>query len=230
MDKRVLRSLLSRGLRVIAQAPVLLVLILAIAPICAVPAWADEDSSQAQASPALNPGGVTMVDTLIGGVPSGKWNWGERDYSSVNPQSDVGLFPYVQLQFDKNVSYAQEGRDDSFLEENAKRLHLRYMDGTDVEGAEPYLFNTRESRQWLGIRTLQWLRPLTEYQVVVDPGIMAANGMDVTDQEYVVTFKTGPECEDGVNAYAKMAIALVIFAVVVGIAVSVVRQVCLRRR
>lgn len=181
-------------------------------PLSADPAFCDE---AAQADGARL-GGIELVGTQIGN----KKNLSGEVHPYANPS-----FPYISLGFNKNVSYVREGDDPSFVEENAKKVSLRRADGEPV-GVEWRVgtSNTFDARYFLEIMVDGWLDPLTDYEVVVEPGIVAANGIDVSDREYVIPFRTSEECADGLSVYEKAGIVLLTAAVVAGVAAGVVRM------
>ena len=196
-----------------------LVMVLALAISC--PAWAEEgagDGAGAQAgSNAEGAGGVVLAD----------WGFAAR---STNASGELhphpfAAFPYVQLVFSKNVSYAREGADDAFIAENAAKISLRRADGKDV-GVNWWVSTSSsfDERACLGIMVDGWLDPLTDYEVVAAPGILAANGVDVSDQEFVVSFRTSEECPDGLTVYEKAVIVLATAAVVAGVVAGVRRM------
>lgn len=190
---------------------------------------ADEASDGESAETDLVLGGVTLTETEFstGGDSVRIYQARQGDYSNLHPKR-LDSFPYAYLCFDKNVGYAQEGQDDAFVKNNEAKVHLTYADGTLVEDAFASTIPSMDYRRIIGVYTPEWLKPLTEYRIVVEPGIMAANGRDVSDQEYVIEFKTGAECSDGMTVYEKVALGLFGIAIGCGVAVGIVRVV--RRR
>jgi hypothetical protein len=159
---------------------------------------------------AYGEGGVEMVNSTVADGETG-----------VSPE------PYkpwkFAMQFSKNVSFAQEGRDDAFVANNLSKVKLLGPDGKE---AENYVVNPGSSqgeRQVIYISTDKWLDPLAEYQIVVEPGLIAANGQDVSSEQYVITFKTSEQREDGFTVYQVVIFQSLALLVVVGIAVQIVR-------
>lgn len=148
----------------------------------------------------------------------------------VDPQAVPCKDPAAYLlcvEFDKNVSYARDGQDDTFVTENLGRVHLRYVDGTDVENVRVYGAHDQGDRRLIYVETQGWMRPLTVYHVVVDAGVTAANGEDVLASEYVYEFKTDSSCSNGLSVYENVMIPAAVVLVAVGVAVQAVR---VRRR
>lgn len=130
---------------------------------------------------------------------------------------------YISIQFSKNVSYANDGRDDAFVSKNAALVHLVGPDGSEVEGYTVKPGNSRESRQIIYIVTDVWLAPLTTYQVIVDAGVIAANGTDVLAEPYVFKFTTSAQCSNGLSLYENVGIPLIAGLLALGVVVQVVR-------
>ena len=195
------RALLRIGFIAFAAA------LLAMVPIAASPDRAHAD------------GGVFVTDFAFGG--------GDFEPDVVPPEP-TGIYRLV-VEFDKNVSWARRGEDDSFVKENLEKVHLVYEDGTPVEGAEIKPAYGQSDRRLIYVFADDWLRPLTTYRVVVDAGIVAANGTDATDQPYEFEFTTTADCENGLTIYENVAIPVVGVLVVAGIAVQVVRTARSRR-
>ena len=127
----------------------------------------------------------------------------------------------IAIGFSTNVTVAEDGADDSFIERNLARVHLYKADGSDVA-------NWHASVQGGGKRVIyieleDWLEPLTEYKVVVDAGLEAADDSGTMQQSYVSTFKTGASCRDGLSAYQNLWIALGVLLLVAGVAVQAIR-------
>lgn len=140
---------------------------------------------------------------------------------SVSPEPSSPWLASVQ--FSKNVSYANDGRDDAFVDANAQRVHLVGPGGKDVEGVRIVPGESRESRQIICIATDEWLSPLTTYHIVVDAGVVAANGVDVLDEEYSFAFTTSAQCSNGLSLYENVGIPLFALVLVAGAVVQVVR-------
>lgn len=169
-----------------------------LAPVAAAPAFAD--------------GGVHYTGIYFGSAKP----------DAVPPEPHLGYL--AVLEFDKNVSFANDGRDDAFIQQNIDKVHVRRAwDGTEVGGFAIKPGGTREERQLIYINNDEWPAPITAYEIVMEPGIAAANGQDVTDREYVVTFTTGPQCENGLSIYQNVGIPVGIALLVAGAVVQAVR-------
>ena len=134
-------------------------------------------------------------------------------------------YPYydMMLQFSKNVSFVQEGRDGAFVENNKKLIHLLDKHGNEVEGFWIREGGTFEERTVMYIEIEDWLYPYTEYFMLVEPGIMAANGEDVTTEQYLISFKTGGLQPNGLTLPQNVAIAVAVVFVLLGIAIQILR-------
>lgn len=146
---------------------------------------------------------------------------GNSSSDSVSPEPSSPWLASVQ--FSKNVSYANDGRDDAFVDDNVQRVHLVGPDGKDVEGVRIVPGESRESRQIIYIATDEWLSPLTTYHIVVDAGVVAANGADVLDEAYSFAFTTSAQCSNGLSLYENVGIPLFALVLVAGAVVQVVR-------
>ncbi len=165
---------------------------------------------------AFAAGGVMCADELAfsGNVING-------DRVSTEPSPAYLLC----VQFDKNVSYAASGKDDSFVEENLAKVHLVGPDGAEVEGSYTGGAHDRSDRQLIYVYCDEWLQPAAEYKVVVDEGIMAANGEDKLANAKVYTFTTSDELPCGWTIHELVIVGAIAFALVAGVCVQVVRVV-----
>lgn len=167
------------------------------------PAWAD--------------GGVACTDITLSRMD---------DAGRVDPDPrydpDAWMW-WGSLQFDKNVSYAQNGKDDGFVDNNVSKIHLQTADGRDVEGFWAEGTHSHAERQVIYLRLSERLQPASTYRVVVDQGIEAANGSDVTSQPYVFEFTTTDDLGNGLTIHALVAGAAVALAVATGIGAGCVR-------
>ncbi len=169
--------------------------------------------------PAWAEGGVQCSDCLYFQAPQ------EGDLVSPDP----GPAYYLFVEFDKNVSYANNNADDAFVQDNLGKVHLRKESGEDIDFARIGGAHDQGDRRLIYVYLEDWLAPLTTYQVVVDPGIRAANGEDVSTEEYVFTFKTSALCSNGLTVFQMVSIAIVVVVFAVGVVVAPVR-VSRRRR
>lgn len=130
------------------------------------------------------------------------------------------------LQFSKNVAY--NNGDGDFAYRNERRVHLYGPDGQEVAGSRLLLaYYDHSLRQYIQVCTDEWLAPLTTYTLVVDEGVEAANGEDVSTCAYTVTFRTGPDCQNGFTVYENAAMVAAPSLAACGVAVQLVRN---RRR
>lgn len=127
----------------------------------------------------------------------------------------------IAVGFSENIAVPLEGADDSFIQRNMDRVHLYTTDGGEVKGWHASVQGG--GKRVIYIELDQWLKPLTEYQVVVDAGIEAAERDAASMREYRETFKTGSMCPDGLTIYQNIWIALGVVLVLIGVAVQVVR-------
>jgi len=162
-------------------------------------------------SVAYGAGGVELAEcTVINGevdvspVPSNAWKF--------------------WLHFSKNVSYANNGQDRAFIEDNAAKIHLLTEDGKEVEGYAVRPGGTQEERQVMYIDLHEWLEPLTVYQIVVEPGILAANGSDVSTERYVITFRTSALCQNGLTVFENALMVVVPVVVAAGVVGAVIKR------
>lgn len=142
------------------------------------------------------------------------------DVQSADPAP--GAAYYLCVEFDKNVSYAVEGRDDSFVEDNLGRVHLRKADGTEVAASWTRPAFGREDRQLIYVWIGQWLDPLTAYQVVVDPGVRAANGEDVSENGQAFDFKTSDRLENGWSVFQVVGATIALGVLAMGAGMQIV--------
>lgn len=141
-----------------------------------------------------------------------------------------GAAYYLCVKFDKNVSFAREGQDGSFVQENLAKVHLRTATGADVENSWTSGAHDMNDRQLVYVWIGGWLDPLTEYHVVVDPGIQAANGEDVSAEGYAFAFKTDDRLESGWSVFQVACVPVVLGALAAGVGVQAVRVTRRRRR
>lgn len=139
---------------------------------------------------------------------------------AVSPKPNEAAWD-IAIDFSENVAVPLEGADDSFVQRNMDRVHLYTADGREVFGW--YASVQGGGKRVIYIELDQWLKPLTEYQVVVDAGVEAAERDAATASEYRETFKTGSMCSDGLTIYQNIWIALAVLLVIAGVVVQVVR-------
>ncbi len=163
---------------------------------------------------AFAAGGVTCADELSF-LGSG------TDEGRVSPEPGLAYLLYVQ--FDKNVSYAAPGKDDAFVEENLSKVHLVGPDGAEVAGSYVGGAHDHSDRQLIYVYCDEWLQPAAEYQVVVDAGIVAANGEDELGAAKVYTFTTSDELQNGWAIHELAVVGAVAIALIAGVCVQVVR-------
>ncbi len=163
---------------------------------------------------ALAAGGVLCADELSF-LGSG------TDGGRVSPEPGPAYL--LSVQFDKNVSFAAPGKDDAFVEENLSKVHLIGPDGTEVAGSYAAGAHDHGDRQLIYIYCDEWLQPAAEYQVVVDAGIVAANGEDELGAAKVYTFTTSDELQNGWTIHELAIVVAVAIALVAGVCVQVVR-------
>ncbi len=165
---------------------------------------------------AFAAGGVMCADELSF-LGSG------TDEGRVSPEPGSAYLLYVQ--FDKNVSYAAPGKDDTFVEENLSKVHLVGPDGTEVAGSYAGGAHDHSDRQLIYIYCDEWLQPAAEYQVVVDAGIVAANGEDQLEATKVYTFVTSDELQNDWTIHELVVVSAIVVALAGGVCVQVARVV-----
>ena len=163
---------------------------------------------------AFAAGGVTCVDEL-GLLGSGTTE------GRLSPKPGAAYLLYVQ--FDKNVSYAAPGKDDAFVVENLSKVHLVGPDGVEVAGSYTAGAHDHGDRQLIYIYCDEWLQPATEYQVVADAGIVAANGEDELEAAKVYTFVTSDELQCGWTIHELAIVGVVAIALLAGVGIQFVR-------
>lgn len=132
-----------------------------------------------------------------------------------------GSFAY--LLFDKNVGYANEGRDDAFIQNNESKVWVEDVQGNRVEGVYAWVQQDMEYRRLINLSSDVWLKPLTTYRIVAEEGIMAANGLDVTEEPYVIEFKTSAMTPCGLTVFQILLIVLVSVMVLAGIITAAIK-------
>lgn len=197
---------------------------------CALPAlaFADGGVELVQIASGSIHGGIHQDVTVVPGEdlvdvptqPSGfTLEDGERE------DGTPSLVYFAVLEFSKNVSYAREGVDDAFIEENLARVHLRNAQtGVEVP-MQARAGGTMEERQLIYVETPEWLEPLTAYELVVDEGIVAANGLDMTTEPYTVRMVTGDLCSNGLTVAQNVLVVAVPLLLAVGVICAVLRRV-----
>lgn len=164
----------------------------------------------AHALPASADGGVSFVGTTS--------STSELSYSTVS-----GYYR-IALEFDKNVGYADAGRDAAFIENNIEKVRVLDAQGKEIE--EDYVVHagsSREERQLLYVDITEYLAPLTTYTVYIDAGIQAANGVDVSTESYEITFRTSAQCSNGLSLYQNISILTCVILIACGVTAGIVR-------
>jgi hypothetical protein len=156
------------------------------------------------------------------------------EYSGVEDgQQDVDPKPPLawkfSLHFSKNVSFPRDGADPAFIANNLSLVRLEKSDGSLVGAYRVRAGFSMEERGLIYIDLDDWLEPLTTYRIVVEPGIRAANGEDVSTERYTIEFKTGPQLSFGMTVFEVVALVCVGLFVVAGATVQIVRVVRRRR-
>lgn len=129
----------------------------------------------------------------------------------------------LSLEFDKNVSYPNQG-DDAFVRENLEKVYVMDSAGRRVDSIVTEGASGPEDKTVIYLRATDWLAPLSEYTVVARAGIRAKSGVDATAVEYRTMFTTGAECSVGLNVYQISALVVCGLALVIGLIVSSVRK------
>lgn len=136
---------------------------------------------------------------------------------------------YAVLTFSKGIDYfpPQEGVDLSHLEENYAKVSLQKLDGTKVEGVKIYSLDSRsEDRHGnIYVDLEERLEPLSEYRIVVEPGITTYSGVHTSAERYEISFRTNGDLGGGLTVAHVLVAAVVLVAVCVGIAVQIRRRV-----
>jgi hypothetical protein len=143
-------------------------------------------------------------------------------------QVDVDPTPYgdtwkFSLHFSKNVAYARDEADSALVTENLALVRLERVDGVPVGTYRVRAGGTMQERSLIYIDIYDWLEPLVEYRIVVEPGIRAANGEDVSDERFTLAFKAGPQLSNGMTVFGVASLICVGAFILVGLAVQCVR-------
>jgi hypothetical protein len=187
-------------------------------------------------SSAFADGGVQLKNAWDG---EGVLEDGRKDESPSSSAYQTGnngedreqAFGYkFSLQFSKNVAYARGGAPTGFIEDNIALISLQRADGKPIEAA----YHVRaggsfDERMLFYIDLYDRLQPLTDYCIVVEPGITAANGVDVSTERYVVNFRTDASLENGMTLYEVAAIVAFVTFGAAGIVVGCARFARKRR-
>lgn len=177
-------------------------------------------------SPSFAAGGVE----LTGGDVIGEKTFSVTGSTEIDAGTNISPVPpldhvwKLSLHFSKNVSYANAGRDDAFIKQNLSRIKLMTANGEEAEGYHVRAGGTQSERQTIYIDIDKWLKPLTEYRIVIEPGIQAANGEDVSTTRYVVKFKTNAQCENGFTVYQNAMIFVIPAILLAGGITAIIRQ------
>lgn len=185
-------------------------------------------------SDAYADGGVVLVETYFRDDaqyeldPSPTMPWAYEEAISVAEEQKLhpaGIYQgsFAYLLFDKNVGYANEGRDEAFIENNESKVWVEDLDGNRIEGVYAWVQQDMEYRRLINLSSDVWLKPLTTYHIVVEEGIMAANGMDMTEEPYVIEFKTSAMTPLGLTVFQIILIALIPILVITGIIAAAIK-------
>lgn len=141
---------------------------------------------------------------------------------------DGTMAHYAMLVFSENLSWysMEEGADLSFLDDNAALVTLEKADGTPVEGVDAYSYYEEASLEE-GVIYLDlegWLDPLSDYQIVVEPGLTTYDGSAVSTERYVVEFRTDGQLSWGPTVFQVAAVVAVVACVAAGIVAQLVRR------
>lgn len=141
---------------------------------------------------------------------------------------DGTMAHYAMLAFSENLSWysMEEGADLSFLDDNAALVTLEKADGTPVEGVDVYSYYEEASLEE-GIIYLDlegWLDPLSDYQIVVEPGLTTFDGSSVSTERYVVEFRTDGQLSWGPTVFQVAAVVAAAICVAAGFAAQLVRR------
>ncbi len=146
---------------------------------------------------------------------------GSMRKSTASPTLNV--VPFMVVMFDKNVGCPKTLDDSAFVERNVERIRIvRVRDGYEV-ATHAYSSMQSDDRRCLYVCLDEWMDPLTNYEIVVDAGIEAANGVDVSAEEYRFPIKTGALCKIGLTVFQIGWIAAAVALVACGVAWSVRR-------
>lgn len=132
---------------------------------------------------------------------------------------------YAILMFSKGVDYypLQEGVDLSHLKANYAKVSVQNADGTKFEGAKVYSLgsNSEERPGNIYIDLEGRLAPLSEYRIVVEPGITTYSGAYASTQRYEISFCTNGDLGGGLTVAHVLVAGALVIAIGLGIAVQV---------
>ena len=209
----------------LALAALLAALGWALAP---VPAYADGGVNLVRIAAGSERGGSAMDVTVepggeVADVPTQPAGAAIDDGQLPDTVSSLAYF--AVLEFDKNVSYAREGVDAGFIEDNLTRVHLLRADTGEEVPIRTRPGGSMEERQLIYVEHDGWLDPLTVYDLVVDEGVAAANGTDATTQAYLLRMTTNDVADNGLTVAQNVLLVAIPAVVAAGVAVAVVRRV-----
>ena len=160
-----------------------------------------------------------------------EWYIANSQGSDLRPTvQGTNLAHYAVLGFSRGVDYfpLTSGVDLSLIEANCAKVSLQSADGTPVEGARVYtLQSNREDRQgniYIDLEGGTRLSPLTEYRIVIEPGLTTWSGGYASTSRYVISFRTDGDLGAGWSVQSAVAVAFCAAAVLVGLAVGLARR------
>ena len=160
-----------------------------------------------------------------------EWHIANTQGSDLRPTAQgVNLAHYAVLGFSRGVDYfpLSSGVNPSLIDANCAKVSLQRADGTPVEGARVYtLRSNREDRQgniYIDLNEGVRLAPLSEYRIVVEPGLTTWSGGYESASRYVIIFRTDGDLGGGWSVQSAVAVVICVAAVVVGLAVGFVRR------
>jgi hypothetical protein len=165
--------------------------------------------------------------TDVSPAPTGGTNWVYNEEAQAGEQEAFTSWKFA-LQFSKNVSWARNGEDGAFVEHNLALISLERADGKPMDATyRVRAGNSQDERTVIYIDLLSRLSPLTDYRIVADAGITAANGEDVSAVRYEINFRTDATLPGGMTVFGVIAIACFAVFIAAGLAIGALR---LRRR
>ena len=129
----------------------------------------------------------------------------------------------LSLEFDKNVSYANQ-QDDAFVSDNLAKVYVVDGSGRRLDSIVTAGASGPDDKTVIYLRATEWLVPLAKYTVVAEAGIRAKNGEDATAVEYRSTFTTSADCANGLTVYQNVALCVVAAAAMLGAVAAFLRR------
>lgn len=137
---------------------------------------------------------------------------------------------YATLTFSWGIDYYPLGEDTdlSAIHANWEKVSLQTADGTPVEGVRIYSLQANsEDRQgtiYIDLDDGTRLAPLSEYHIVVEPGLTTYSGAHTSTERFEVDFRTNGDLGGGVTVAGVVVGVTVVAVLVAGIAVQVRRR------